>query len=119
MKYALVVAGSPEMLSQIRHGSLVTVRPSSQAFYQGVPAPELVPNNDKHPDSTLLGTALRPPMLAGANSGTTLAVVSLTVAGAADIHVEASAALPRLKRWAMWRNRRVLVLPAEHKIILK
>ena len=123
MRYALVVAGSPRDLAAVRHGSLVVVRPSSTAYYQGAPAPELVPTTSREsPEGTFLGVALRPPILAGMNSGVDLAVISLVVSGCAEIHDDAKALLMKdikTAAWAAWRKRDVLLLKSENQIVLR
>lgn len=117
-RYALVVAGPPERLHAVRHGSLVCVRPSAHAFYRGSPAPELVDAGDA--ESTLLGVAVNSVLFAGENSGLTLAVVSLTVSGAADLNQAAIAAMRGTPAgWSMWRNRKVLLMEGERQLVLR
>jgi len=120
--YALVIAGKPEELRTIRHGSLVCARPSRQAFFRGSPAPEFMLNPSDSDDiaTTLLGVALSPVTFAGQNSGMMLAVVSMVVSGPAPINFNALEFLDTEKPgWQMWQQRRLLVLPAEHQIVIK
>ena len=125
-QYVLVAGGQWQKLVP---GSLIIVQPSSQAYWRGVPVPQVLSFNETfnaaESPGTLLGVLRRPPVPAGANFGHPLAVLTIAVQGPAELTTEQHKALGQVLNTTSadnahgWQNfaRRRLLWHAEDKRI--
>ena len=139
LQYVLVAAGAVKKSAgsgggwqaAVEPGHLIFVKPSSQAYWRGAPVPvvhPVVPGSDAPPDgTTLLGVLSRPPVIAGANFGVPLAVLTVIVQGAAELRSDAVVPLaPAALKTAKWHkcgNRHIfysgLESPTERRVVVR